>query len=306
MRTPFLLLLAGCFQDSDVQFVALSTEALTLDTATARIESFDLMDCDGNWLPVAFPGEIDLLADTPLPSVLPGGQWCGVGLAFSETSPALRVDGVNGNIVVDFEVDPVQVQFAQEFKVDGEEWVWVLDTDRWLVESGVPAGTVEPDDETAQDLVDALPEALWFGQVWEARDEVYIDLWPFPDINFHIGVGNVETGAPGGCNGSKPTPDTQADTNSSDTSDETGNETGSDTSNDTGGGGGSSNPQLSGCESSGRGCNDPTSGCDCSGSSSSSDCDGDCSGNACSTLGFVPPLTYSLFGILFARRRRNS
>src|SRR5690606_21118394 len=109
-----------------------------------------------------------------------------------------------GGTAFDVALDPGWVTLTQEFRVDGEEWVLVIEPavllDAEAIDASGEALVLGPADPEAVVLASELPLALWFGPVWEARDTVYIDLWPFPDIVFRTGVGDIDVRT-GGCHG---------------------------------------------------------------------------------------------------------
>jgi hypothetical protein len=59
---------------------------------------------------------------------------------------------------------------------------------------------VAPGDPLADTLTVALPDALWLGKVSDARDHLYVDLWPFPDVTFDGGSASLSVST-GGCSG---------------------------------------------------------------------------------------------------------
>ncbi len=249
---------------------------MRLERAEATIDAYLLEDCDGGTTEVAGPGAIDLLADVPTPVSLPSGPWCGLGVSLSDDAP-LALEGTNDGTPFALALDPGLVLLDQEFVVDHDEWVLVLEG--W----------------TAVEDPDNLGDALFLGTVYEARDTFYVDLWPFPDIAFGDGDGGVD--AVGGCNGGgtverDPDIGTSTDGGGTDGTDATDGTSGE-------GGDGGDGSSSSG-SASGSGCNGGGGGCS-GGSGSGCDCDLD----SCATVGFAPPLTF-LAGLVTLRRRREA
>jgi hypothetical protein len=326
------LALGGCadiYGDGDVSLVAVDGEPITFTTASARIDALLLDDCEGGTVTVLVGDTVDLLASDPAPRTLPSGQFCGLAVEFASDpdAGALELDGMTaGGSVFAIAEDPGTVPIAAEWDTTASDWVLVLDG-RIAVDAAAvdEVGGVSLTPSEAGEFEADLPAALWFGPVTEARDTIYIDLWPFPDVVFDDGNGGAD--APRGCASEPPgipdidgdgiadadDPDRDGDgidNSGDDDADGDGLLDGGDDPDGGGGGGGGSSGSSGGCDGGGSG-----SGCD-GGSSSGSGCDGggggsdcgsgcDCgSGSACSTAGFAPAFTASL-AVLFLRRRRR-
>lgn len=217
-RTSLLLALAfgGCAAPGDLHVVALDDDTVTLSAATAALSAIWLDDCAGGAVQLEVPGTLTLLTDAPLPLPLPAGGWCGLSLWFEDDPAAgsLTLDGLAGNTPFSIGLNPSVVVIPQELVVDGDDWVLVLEGHSLLAGRlpDSPEGVaVSPGDPLADTLTVALPDALWLGKVSDARDLVYIDLWPFPDVTFDGGSASL-TVTTGGCGGSEPAlPDADLD-----------------------------------------------------------------------------------------------
>jgi len=337
------LLLAGCGPalDGDVALVGVSTSAFDATGATLRVESLLLDDCQGSLTVVPVGGTVDLLSESPLPRRLPGGAWCGLSVRFAEgADPALALTGsTSGGSSVDVALQPTLVDVdTGEFFVDGEDFVLVLDADDFVRPADVDASgdvAIAPGDPEAADWTARLPDALWFGRLETARTQVYVDLWPFPDVVFEGGYGAGGRSHSAGCSGGvyfdldgdgipddedddddgDGIPDAEDDDRDGDgvpdsEDDDRDGDGVSDDEDPDGGSGdepGGGRPSSSSSSSSG-GCGGGGGGCDGGGGGG---CDGgagggcSCEVDTCSSLGILPPGFMALLGVLALRRRRG-
>jgi hypothetical protein len=216
-RTSLLLALAlgGCAAPGDLHVVALDDASVTLSSATASLSAIWLDDCSGGAVQVEVVGPVDLLSDAPVPLALPAGGWCGLSLWFEDDPVAgsLALEGLAGNTPFSIGLNPSVVVIPQDLLVDAEDWVLVLEGHTLLTGRlpETPDGlAVAPGDPLADTLTVALPDALWLGKVTEARDHLYIDLWPFPDVTFDGGSASLSVST-GGCGGDPELPDNDLD-----------------------------------------------------------------------------------------------
>ncbi|MBK7756406.1 MAG: hypothetical protein IPI35_08350 [Deltaproteobacteria bacterium] len=196
-RTSLLLALAlgSCAAPGDLHVVALDDDSVTLSSATASLSAIWLDDCAGGAVQLEVVGPVELLTDAPLPLSLPAGGWCGLSLWFEDDPVAgsLVLEGLAGNTPFSIGLNPSVVVIPQEMLVDADDWVLVLEGHTLLTGRlpDAPEGlAVAPGDPLADTLTVALPDALWLGKVSEARDLIYVDLWPFPDVTFDGGGAN--------------------------------------------------------------------------------------------------------------------
>jgi len=340
--SPALALLTACgpAYDGDVALVSVSSAALDADAATMTVDSLLLDDCAGNLTGVPIGATVDLLSTAPLPRRLPGGTWCGVSVRFTDaTDGALHVVGSASAASVDLALAPTLVDVdTGEFFVDGDDYVLVLDLDRLVLPDDVPSDglVVTPTSPEAPTFTARVPDALWFGRVETARTEIYVDLWPFPDLVFDGGYGADGRSYSAGCGGGvwfdldgdgipddedddddgDGIPDTEDDDRDGDgvpdvedpDRDGDGVDDGTDpdggSGDDPGGGragsGGSSANAGCGGGGGGGGCGGGGGGCGSGGAGAGCNCTVD----TCSSLGMMPSGLVALFGVLLIRRRR--
>lgn len=340
MRWVPILLSTGCGSfTGDVSVVALDDGTFTVDTVTAEVDALVLDNCDGTTETVFMLSETrDLLASNPLPRPLPWGEYCGLAVQFATVpeAGALHFDGTTAD-GTPFSVDlsPGIVLIPGEFDVGDEDWIIVVEPQRLLVATDLDAlgspARVLPTDAAAATLVAAMPSAMWFGPVEEARDTIYVDVWPFPDIVFRGGDssagGDVE--APRGCNPTYVGPTFDLDLDGipdiddpdddgdgiddgddpdrdgdglDDATDPDRDGDGVDDGSDPDGGAGTSDGNGGGAGGGGAG-SGGGSGDGCGGGGSS--CGGDCCGiDTCSTVAFAP-WTAGLIALVLLRRRRG-
>ena len=341
-RTSLLLALAlgSCAAPGDLHVVALDDDSVTLSSATANLSAIWLDDCSGGAVQLEVVGPVALLTDAPLPLTLPAGGWCGLSLWFEDDPVAgsLVLEGLAGDTPFSIGLNPSVVVISQEMLVDADDWVLVLEGHTLLTGRlpEAPEGlAVAPGDPLADTLTVALPDALWLGKVVDARDLLYVDLWPFPDVTFDGGSASL-TVSTGGCGGGGdpalpdadfdgiPDLDDDDDDNDGifdDDDDDDDNDgildgddpqtpggDGGSGDGDEGGGGGCDGGSStdSGSGGSGGGCDggDGSSGDGCDGGSTGPSCSGsaDCGGVTCAASPLLP-IAWLTFVFSFVRRR---
>lgn len=297
MRTVLLalLVLGGCAEAvpvGDLDLVAVRSNQIEVDSATAAIEQLVLGPCAGEVQSVWVGYRMNLLRPEPLP--VPVDSYCDVGLEFA-TDPfdgSLRLSGTTAAGT------PFRIALDPGLATREREFAYLVDTESILaldmallfsddavdaIDAMEPPVDLGPDAPLAETLAERVGDALVFFETPQAARAFYVDLWPDVDLSIRASV-DVS-----GCNVDGPLiyvpPD---DSESTPVSEPEPNEPGTDP---------PPPNSSSGCGDGGCSGGDGSSpGCDCGGG-----CDAQCA-----TGGFAPVASLAIVGFISLRRRRTS
>lgn len=132
-------------------------DGIALDEADAAVDTVTLDDCEGGQVPVPVEATLDALPGSADAIDLPGGDWCGLTLAFlADSDPLLLLGQTDGGTRFEVALDPGPLTHSDRFSVDSDELLLALS----LVGT-LDAATLEEQGEDVQIAADDAQALSW-------------------------------------------------------------------------------------------------------------------------------------------------